>query len=95
MITSEPAAPTWRKSTRSYSNGGCVEIAWRKSTHSYSNGDCVEVAWRKSTHSHGNGDCVEVAPSPLTSLVRDSKNPGGPVLAIPTTAWRVFLRTRP
>ncbi|MFL6122554.1 DUF397 domain-containing protein [Actinophytocola sp.] len=79
-----------------------TQTAWRKSSHSGSEGtNCVEVAWRKSSHSGDEGtNCVEVAWSnhqpPSTSegvLVRDSKNPDGPMLSIPTTAWRL-LTTR-
>jgi hypothetical protein len=33
----------WRKSSHSFSNGNCVEVAaWRKSSHS-GGGNCVEV----------------------------------------------------
>ncbi|MFL6122606.1 DUF397 domain-containing protein [Actinophytocola sp.] len=60
----------------------------------------MEVAWRKNSHSGGSGtSCVEVAWSshqaPSTSdavLVRDSKNPGGPMLTVPTGAWQLLLR---
>jgi Domain of unknown function (DUF397) len=70
-------------------------ITWRKSSHSGSNGGaCVEVAgaWRKSTYSGGNGGgCVEVAGNlPGVVAVRDSKDPGGPVLAFSPDAWRAF-----
>lgn len=37
--------------------------------------------WRKSSFSAETGDCVEV-PGTL-SMVRDSKNPGGPALTTP------------
>jgi hypothetical protein len=54
-----------------------------------------ERRWRKSSHSDGteDGNCVEVA---LTSgaCVRDSKNPGGAVLAFAPDAWKKFLETR-
>jgi hypothetical protein len=30
---------------------------------------------------------------PECVLVRDSKDPGGPALAVPTPAWRTFLTT--
>ncbi|WP_370420145.1 DUF397 domain-containing protein [Streptomyces sp. QH1-20] len=51
--------------------------------------------WRKSSYSSDAGDdCVEVADHiPGTTMVRDSKNPDGPVLAIPARAWAVFVAT--
>ncbi|MGH4012115.1 MAG: DUF397 domain-containing protein [Pseudonocardiaceae bacterium] len=51
------------------------------------------IAWRKSSYSGGSGDCIEVAPTPERVLVRDSKDPDGPDLALPTLAWRTFLTT--
>jgi hypothetical protein len=92
MIPPEPGL-TWRKSSYSGSNGGCVEVAWRKSTHSADNGGCVEVGWRKSSYSGDNGACVEVAPCAHTVAVRDSKHPTGPTLAFPTPHWHTFLPT--
>ncbi|MFI5590574.1 DUF397 domain-containing protein [Amycolatopsis sp. NPDC051758] len=68
---------------------------WRKS--SYSQGEntaCVEVAfaWRKSSYSGGeNTACVEVAFVSPAVAVRDSKDPGGPTLAVDASAWRGFL----
>ncbi|MFE7808243.1 DUF397 domain-containing protein [Streptomyces sp. NPDC057430] len=74
-----------------------VVPGWRKS--SYSGGDsgnCLEVgdAWRKSSYSGGNsGDCLEVndAACPAHVPVRDSKNPTGPALLFPATAWAAFV----
>lgn len=69
----------WRKSTYSYANGNCVEVAWRKSSHS-ANGNCAEVA---------------VVPGPAGGsdymiAVRDSKDPDGPVLSFSGEEWREF-----
>lgn len=51
--------------------------------------------WRKSTHSNNGGDCVEVAVNLATAddvvLVRDSKNPTGPVLRFTRAEWTAFL----
>ncbi|MBB3729159.1 DUF397 domain-containing protein [Nonomuraea dietziae] len=50
------------------------------------------AAWRKSTFSGPTGECVEVAPAADGGvMVRDSKNPGGAVLAFTTGEWRAFL----
>lgn len=59
---------------------------WRKSSYSEATGnsDCIELGWRKSTFSQasGNSNCLEVAPT--LDAIRDSKNPTGPILTIPT-----------
>ncbi|MEO3782439.1 DUF397 domain-containing protein [Actinocorallia sp. B10E7] len=48
--------------------------------------------WRRSSHSDGSGgECVEIAPVPGHVLVRDSKNPEGPVLAFRNTALGALL----
>ncbi len=54
--------------------------------------DMTNVTWRKSSYSGGNGgNCVEVALLPDDSrAVRDSKDPGGPVLAFTPDEWRAF-----
>ncbi|MGW2650864.1 DUF397 domain-containing protein [Streptomyces sp. NPDC001393] len=53
----------------------------------------MKLEWIKSSYSTGDGpDCVEVAtPDPDHVLVRDSKNPTGPRLALTPTAWATFL----
>ena len=68
-------------------------IVWQKSSYSCANGGCVEVGWRTSSYSAWNGGCVQAAAVPDRVLVRDSKDPEGPALAVPTPAWRSFLRT--
>jgi hypothetical protein len=50
------------------------------------------LTWRKSSYSGSNGgNCVEVADN-LSGVVavRDSKDPGGPVLAFGPDEWRAF-----
>lgn len=48
------------------------------------------VRWRKSSRS---GDrCVEVASiEGVLAMIRDSKDPAGPVLAFPVSSWASFL----
>jgi hypothetical protein len=46
--------------------------------------------WRKSPFSD-ESDCVEVALTDELAGVRDSKNADGPVLSLPTPAWRALL----
>lgn len=51
-----------------------------------------QLRWFKSSYSDGEGgQCVEVAPSPRAVRVRDSKNPGGPQLALSPGSWAAFL----
>ncbi len=49
------------------------------------------AGWRTSSYSGGNGDCVQAAsPRPGTIAVRDSADPGGPVLAFTAARWTAF-----
>ena len=78
----------WTKSSYSTDNGTCVE--WAKSSYSSSNQGCVQ--WSTS----GNCDsstCVSVGhdpDAPLAIHVRDSKNPGGPILTFNRQEWEAF-----
>ncbi|GLW10105.1 hypothetical protein Misp01_52340 [Microtetraspora sp. NBRC 13810] len=54
------------------------------------NGD--SLVWRKSSYSGGGNDCVEVAEQDEMILVRDSKDPGGPVLRFTGREWFAFWR---
>lgn len=50
------------------------------------------AVWKKSSRSDGQGsNCVEVAVMADTVGVRDSKNPGGAVLAYTVDDWDAFL----
>lgn len=46
--------------------------------------------WRKSSYSFSNGNCAEVGQDGAVVGVRDSQDPGGPVLAFPAGAWAAF-----
>jgi hypothetical protein len=49
------------------------------------------ITWCKASRSVGNGECVEISSHQGVVSIRDSKNPGGPVLTYPTKAFRAFL----
>ncbi|MEY7976576.1 DUF397 domain-containing protein [Streptomyces pilosus] len=51
-----------------------------------------ELDWFTSTYSGGSGtECVEAAFVPRGLLIRDSKRPSGPHLALSSTAWAEFI----
>ncbi|XVQ06913.1 DUF397 domain-containing protein [Spirillospora sp. CA-255316] len=52
--------------------------------------DLSRAVWRTSRHSQQNGACVEVATAQGAIAVRDSRDPQGPALIIPRSAWREF-----
>ncbi len=51
-----------------------------------------DLRWRKSSYSSNQGQCVEIAPFPNGMVVRDSKDPDGPILRFSADAWRAFVR---
>ena len=57
----------------------------------------MDARWRKSSFSGGEGggndNCVEVALLGNATAMRDSKNARGPVLSLPTAAWKALLTT--
>lgn len=55
--------------------------------------DLSTAVWRKSSYTNGDGgDCVEVVDD-LDGVVpvRDSKDPHGPAIIFPATAWSTFV----
>jgi hypothetical protein len=65
-------------------------MGWVKAAASNSTGNCLEARW---THASASsiGDCVEVQAADGGVLVRDSKDPHGPVLEFTESEWRAFL----
>jgi hypothetical protein len=49
------------------------------------------VSWNKASGSFSNGQCVEAGPGACGMIhVRDSKDPGGPVLSFTLGQWAAF-----
>lgn len=48
------------------------------------------LVWRKSSYT-GRDECVEVAEAGGSAAIRDSKNPRGAQLRVPTGSWGSFL----
>ncbi|MGW0082040.1 DUF397 domain-containing protein [Streptomyces sp. NPDC003393] len=53
----------------------------------------ISDGWRKSSYSNSEGgSCLEVHDGhPAGVPVRDSKNPHGPALIVPASAWSSFV----
>jgi hypothetical protein len=49
------------------------------------------LIWRKAQRSVNNGACVELTSFGGRIVVRDSKDPGGPVLLYGPKGWHAFL----
>ena len=54
----------------------------------------MSIQWRKSSYSKdwNQALCVEVAQVPTGHLIRDSKNPEGPVLHLADSGWAEFMQ---
>jgi Domain of unknown function (DUF397) len=53
--------------------------------------EVLTLRWRKAQMSTNNGACVEVAAVPGKITLRDSKDPGGPILVYTPDEWTAFL----
>lgn len=49
--------------------------------------DLRDPKWFKSSRTNGQGQCVEAATDGATVLIRDSKDPDGPRLAVSAQQW--------
>jgi hypothetical protein len=63
-------------------------LVWRKASRC-TDATCVQVTWWKSSYSTVNG-CIEVRHDQDRILIRDSKDPQGPVLSFTAEKWRAF-----
>ncbi|MET9722979.1 DUF397 domain-containing protein [Streptomyces zaomyceticus] len=55
-------------------------------------GTSTPSEWFKSSYSNGSGgECVECSQTTDGTLIRDSKHPEGPVLAVQAKAWSAFI----
>ena len=54
--------------------------------------DLRDLTWRSSSICN-NANCVEIAMLPGRILLRDGKNPAGPVLSFDATEWTHFLNS--
>jgi uncharacterized protein DUF397 len=50
-----------------------------------------DAAFRKSSFSSSNGECIEIARVDIRFGMRDSKDPFGPLLAVPVDRGDAFL----
>lgn len=51
-----------------------------------------DIRWTKSSYSAAQGNCIEVGRLEDAVVVRDSKDPDGPVLSLTRTQWATFIQ---
>ena len=52
-----------------------------------------QASWRKSSYSAQVQNCVEVGSTLRGAVaVRDSKDPDGPMMVLPSAAWQMLAR---
>ena len=67
-------------------------MIWQRASGCH-NGSCVEVSWVHAAASPDGAQCVEAGRCPHGDwLVRDSKDPAGPVLKFTEAEWDAFLK---
>lgn len=64
---------------------------WQKSSRCGESSHCVEVQFRRASFCE-SGACVEAAAVQGMMLVRDSKDPNGPVLRFDRDEWEAFVK---
>ncbi|MBA0126359.1 DUF397 domain-containing protein [Haloechinothrix sp. YIM 98757] len=70
---------------------------WQRSSYSGDAARCVEVAfsparWSSSSYdTDEDGHCVQVAVAGRSVSLRDSKDPSGASLVLPSRTWNAFL----
>lgn len=78
----------WREAATVSAHKGTS--TWRGRGRQVAGFDESCTTWRKSTASN-SGACVEVAVAGGSVLIRDSKNPDGPMLRASAAAWFLLL----
>lgn len=51
----------------------------------------ANLIWVKAEYSGANGQCVEIASTAGKVAIRDSKDPGGPILVYTPAEFKAFL----
>jgi hypothetical protein len=53
--------------------------------------EVASLSWVKASFSNHNGACIEIASTTDKIAMRDSKDPGGPILVYTPIEFRAFL----